>query len=158
MARGESQQAQEGDWRRAYRERRFGVLLVILAALLAGPPVLLGFGLSAAWFDGLMALLLVAAIVALCFERPQRLFALLLGIPTVLLSVGGHALPGEASAPVLLVRHLCEVLFLFGASVLIVKSLFSAPTLTFDSILGAVCGYLFLGLAWAVRYARIAGF
>jgi hypothetical protein len=38
------------------------------------------------------------------------------------------------------------VLFLFGASVLIVKPLFSARTLTFDSILGAVCGYLFLGL------------
>ena len=52
MARGESQKTQEGDWRQAYSERRFGVLLVVLAALLAGPPVLLGFGLSAAWFDG----------------------------------------------------------------------------------------------------------
>ena len=97
MARDEPQKAHEGYWRRAYSERRFGVLLVILVALLAGPPVLLGFGLSAAWFDGLMALLLVAAILSLCFERHQRLFALLLGIPTVLLSVGGHALPGEAS-------------------------------------------------------------
>src|SRR5262245_30044886 len=43
MARGEPQKAQEGDWRRAYSERRFGVLLVILVVLLAGPPVLLGF-------------------------------------------------------------------------------------------------------------------
>jgi hypothetical protein len=72
--------------------------------------------------------------------------------------VGGHALPGEASAPVLLVGHLCEVLFLFGASVLIVKSLFGVPTLKFDSILGAVCGYLFVGLGWAVLYALIEGF
>src|SRR5947209_11750574 len=158
MARGEAQKRQEGDWRRAYSERRFGVLLVVLAALLAGPPVLLGFGLSAAWFDGLTALLLVAAILSLCFERQQRLFALLLGAPTVLLSLGGRALPGQASAPVLLAGHVCEVLFLLGASVLIVKSLFSAPTLTFDSILGAVCGYLFLGLAWAVLYALIEGF
>jgi hypothetical protein len=158
MARGESQKTPEGDWRQPYSERRFGALLVILVALLAGPPVLLGFGLSAAWFDGMMALLLVAAILALCFERHQRLFALLLGIPTVLLSLGGHALPDEASAPVLLVGHLCEVLFLVGASVLIVKSLFSALTPTFDSILGAVCGYLFLGLAWAVLYSLIEGF
>ena len=52
IARGESQKAHEGDWRRAYSERRFGVLLVILAVLQAGPPVLLGFGLSAAWFMG----------------------------------------------------------------------------------------------------------
>jgi hypothetical protein len=158
MARGESQKTQEGGWRQAYGERRFGALLVILAVLLAGPPVLLGFGLSAAWFDGLTALLLVAAILSLCFERHQRLFALLLGIPTVLLSAGGHALPGAASAPVLLAGHLCEVLFLFGASVLIVRALFSARTRTFDSILGAVCGYLFLGLGWAVLYALIEGF
>ena len=158
MAKDESQKTQEGGWRRAYGKRRFGILLVVLAVLLAGPPVLLGFGLSAAWFDGLLALLLVAAILSLCFERHQRLFALLLGIPTVLLSLGGHTLPGEASAPVLLAGHLCEVLFLFGASVRIVKSLFSARPLTFDSILGAVCGYLFLGLAWAVLYALIEGF
>src|SRR5262245_16032 len=117
--------------RLAYGERRFGVLLVILILLLAGPPVLLGFGLSAAWFDGLLALLLVASILSLCFERRQRLFALLLGIPTVLLSVGGHALPEQASVWVLFAGHLCEVLFLFGASVLIVKSLFVARPLTF---------------------------
>src|SRR5262249_6640658 len=89
MTRGESQKTQEGGWRQAYSQRRFGVLLVILVVLLAGPPVLLGFGLSALWFDGLMALLMVAVIVSLCFERHQWLFALLLGIPTVLLSLGG---------------------------------------------------------------------
>jgi hypothetical protein len=157
MARAESQKTQEGAWRQAYSERRFGVLLVILVALLAGPPILFGFGLSAEWFNELMALLLVAAILSLCFERQQRLFALLLGIPTVLLSVAGHALPGEASVPVLFAGNLCEVLFLFGALVLIVKSLFSARTLTFDSIFGAVCGYLFLGLGWAVLYVLIEG-
>ena len=152
MAGGEPQKTQQGDWRRAYSQRRFGVLLVILAVLLAGPRILLGFGLSAAWFDGLLALLLVAAILSLCFERHQRLFALLLGIPTVLLSLGGHALPGDVSVSVLFAGHLCAVLFL------LVKSLFSAPTLTFDSILGAVCGYLFLGLGWAVLYSLIEGF
>jgi hypothetical protein len=80
MARGEPQKTQEGDWRQAYSERRFGVLLAILVVLVAGPPMLLGFGLLAAWFDGLMALLMVAAILSLCFEHHQRLFALLLGI------------------------------------------------------------------------------
>ena len=114
MARGEAQKTEQGNWRRAYGERRFGVLLGILAVLLAGPPVLLGFGLSAAWFDALTALLLVAAIVSLCFERHQRLFALLLGVPTGLLSLGGQALPGEAGVPGLLVGRLCEVRFCSG--------------------------------------------
>ncbi len=146
IASSEPEKAQVGSWRQAYSQRRFGVLLVILVAMLAGPPVLFGFGVSPAWFDGLMALLMVAAILSLCFERRQRLFALLLGIPAVLLSFGGHALPGQASDPVLFAGHLCEVAFLVGASVLIVRSLFSAAALTFDSILGAACGYLFLGL------------
>src|SRR5262245_13398345 len=158
MARGEPQRTQEGGWRRAYGERRFGVLRVIVAVLLAGPPVLLGFGLSAARFDGLTAVLVVAATLSPCFERHQRLFALLLGTPTVLLSLGGHALPGEAGVPVLLAGHLCEVLFLFGASVRLVRSLFTARTLTFDSVLGAVCGYLFLGLGWALLYPLAEGF
>jgi hypothetical protein len=158
MARGEAQKAQQGNWRRAYGPRRFGVLLVLLVALLAGPPVLVGFGLSPAWFDGLTALLIIAAVLSLCFERHQRLFAVLLGIPTALLSVGGHALPGDVSVSVLFAGHLCEVLFLLGASVLIVRALFSAPALTFDSILGTVCGYLLLGLGWAVLYSTIEGF
>jgi hypothetical protein len=59
---------------------------------------------------------------------------------------------------VLLAGRLCQVLFLFGASALIVRSLFAAPALTFDSALGAVCGYLFLGLGWAVLYALAEGF
>jgi hypothetical protein len=158
MARSDSQRTSQGDWLKVYGERRFGVLLIILVILLVGPPVLGGFDLSAAWFDGLMALLLVAAIVSLCFEHRQRLFALLLGIPTVILSLGGHALSEGASAPVLLAGHLCEVMFLFGASALIVRLLFGTRTLTFDSVFGSVCGYLFLGLGWAVVFSMIEGF
>jgi hypothetical protein len=116
---------------------------------------LLGFGLAGEWFDGFMSLLLVVGILSLCFERMQRLFALVLGIPTIVFSVGAHAFSGEVSSWTLLLGHGCEVLFFFCAAGLIVRSLFNSRTLTFDSILGAVCGYLFLGLAWAVFYAMI---
>ena len=145
-------------WQYNYREHRFGVLLAVLVAFLAGPPILLGFGLSGGWFDGLTSLLMLAAIFSLCFERRQRLFALLLGIPTIFFSLGGHALSGTASDTVLLLGHLCAVLFLLGSAGLIVKSLFIARTLTFDSIFGAVCGFLFLGLAWAMSYSMIEAF
>jgi hypothetical protein len=49
--------------------------------LLAGPPILVGMG--GAWFDGLMSILMVAAILSLRLERKQRQFALLPGIPPV---------------------------------------------------------------------------
>jgi len=144
-------------WQQVVGERRFGILLVILVVLLTGPPVLLGFGLSAAWFDGLMSLLMLAVILSLCFDRRQRMFALLVGIPTIVFSLGGHAFSGDVSLWVLFLGHLCEILFLFGAACLIVKSLFAAKSLTFDSIFGAVCGYVFLGLGWAVLYSMVEG-
>jgi hypothetical protein len=155
MAGEELLRAKFGGWRQVYSERRFSILLVILVVLLAGPPVLFGFGLSIEWFDVLMALLLLSAILSLCFDRRQRMFALLLGIPTILICLGGHALSGTANVSVLFFGHLCGVLFLLGSAGLIVKSLFNSRSLTFDSIFGAVCGYLFLGLAWAMSYSMI---
>lgn len=143
------------DWRQFHSEHRFSVLLVIVLALLAGPPLLFGFGLPGSWFDATVSLLMLAAILSLCFEPHQRLFALVMGVPTVLLSLGGHAISGTTGSEVLFVGHLCEVLFLFGAAALIVRSLFSRRTVRFDSIFGAVCGYLFLGLGWAVLYAML---
>ena len=151
-------QPQRKGWRQVYRERRFTVLLIVLAALLMGPPILLGFGMSVAWFDGLVSILVLAGILSLCFEPKQRLFALFLGIPSVLLSTGGYAFTEDTGKWVLFVGHLCQVLFFFSAAVLIVKSMFGSGTLTFDSIIGTVCGYLFLGLAWAVIYSMIESF
>jgi hypothetical protein len=142
-----------GGWRQAYGERRFGILLVILVGLLIGSPVLFVMGQPAHWFDGLIAFVLLSAIQVLCFEQQQRQSALWLGIPTVLFFLGAYALsPGtpSVSASMLFMGHLCGVLFLFGSAGLIVKSLFVTKDLTLDSIFGAVCGYLFLGLAWAM--------
>jgi len=158
MADKEQLRAKCGGWRQVYSERRFGILLIILAVLLAGSPVLFGFGLSAGWFDGLTALILLAVIQSLSFERRQRMFAVLLGIPTIVICLGGHALSGTASLSALFVGHLCGVLFLFGSAGVIVKSLLNSRSLTFDSIYGAVCGYLFVGLAWAMTCLMIETF
>ena len=143
------------EWRHVYCQRRFGILLVILIALLAGSPVVMGFGMSAGWFDGLMLLVLLAAVQSLCFERRQRMFALLVGTPTFVLCLAANAFSGITNRSVLFVGHLCAVLFFFGSAALIVGSLFRPRSLTLDSMFGAVCGYLFLGLAWAMTYATI---
>jgi voltage-gated potassium channel len=143
------------DWTQLFLERRFGVLLVIVLGLIIGPPILLGFGIAGGWFDGIVSLLVLAAICWLCFERRGRVFVLLFGIPSVLFSLGGHALAGTVSLSVLFVGHLCQASFLFGAAVLIVKAIIETRSITLDSVSGAVCGYLFLGLGWAVTCAMI---
>lgn len=142
-------------WQSRFKARRFSVLLGVLAVLLAGPPIVVGFGMSAIWFDVVMSVLMLAAIVSMCFEPQQKFFALLLGVPSILLSTGGHFLTDVLTDWIVLLGHLCAVLFLLGSAMLIVKSLFSARTISLDSVLGAVCGYLFLGLGWAVIYSMI---
>lgn len=145
-------------WRQFYGEHRFGILLAILIVLIAGTPILLGFGLSARWFDAALSLLTFAAIASLCFEHYQRIYALAFGVPTLLLTGAGHLVSEAASGWTQFFGQLCGILFLLGTAVLIVRSLFEARTLTSDSIFGAVCGYLFLGLGWAVMYSMIEGF
>src|SRR6185369_2423038 len=58
----------------------------------------------------------------------------------------------------LLLAQICEIVFFLGAAILIVRSLFGRREVSFDSILGAVCGYIFLGLGWAVCYSVIESF
>lgn len=140
---------------RYFRERRFTALLVILLVLLAGHPFLVGFGRSIVWFDGMMSILLLAAIVSLCVERQQRFFALFLGVPSIALSLAGYLSPAPLHSWVSFAGHLCEALFLFCSAVLIVRSLFTAGGVSADSVSGTICGFLFLGLAWAMVYAMI---
>jgi hypothetical protein len=147
----------------SYSERRFGILLLVLLALLGGSPILVELGQSGQWYDGLMSLLMLAAILPLCFERHQRLLALLLGVPTIVFSLGtfslgGYALSGTGGAWALFIGHFCEAMFFVCAAALIVRSLFNIHALTVDSIFGAACGYLFLGLGWAVIYSLIEEF
>jgi voltage-gated potassium channel len=143
---------------RAFRERRFALLLAFLIVSLAGPPVLFGFGFSGQWLDGLMSLLTLAAICSLCFEPRQRLFALLCGTPALVFSLGGQTLSGATRDFVQVVGQLCEMVFFFGAAGLVVKALFNRLSISFDSVMGAACGYLFVGLGWAVCYAVIERF
>src|SRR5262249_39145117 len=65
---------------------------------------------------------------------------------------------GVISESALMLAQIFEIAFFLGAAVLIVKSLFNMDQVHFDSILGAVCGYLFLGLGWAVCYSLIETF
>src|SRR5262245_1658130 len=154
MSAAESKRRKASLWQ-AYSERRFGILLFILVALLAGPPVLFDFGRWTEWLDLLMSLMVLAAVISLCFEPHQRLFALLLGLPAIAFSLAAHTFSGNVSTWTALLSQLCKIAFLFGAAVLVVRSLFISQDVAFDSILGAACGYLFLGLGWAVCYLMI---
>lgn len=117
--------------------------------------MLFGFGVTAEWIDGLTSVVLLAAIYSHCRERRQRAAALMLGLPPVVLSLCGHLLTGAVGRSVLFLGHCCAVAFLFGSAVVIVRALFTKHRVTLDSMLGALCGYLFLGLAFGMMFSMI---
>jgi len=147
----------EGVWH-AWRNHRFAILLASLLSLLAVSPVLLSLGHAAPGLDIVTAFVALAAVISLGFEPHHRLFALLLGLPTAVLALGSHFLSGQIGFWTLTAAQAVAILFLFGAAALIVRSLFTSKVMMFDSILGAVCGYLFVGLGWAVGYTLLEGF
>jgi hypothetical protein len=139
----------------AYAERRFLVLLIALLLFVVVPPITFGIGLDRLWVDAFFCLVVLAAILSLCYERRQRLFAWLAGMPTIFALLIGDALAGPVQDVVLAVGHFAGVVFLFAASVLTVSSVFRQHQITADSIFGAICGYLLLGVAWGVLYATV---
>ena len=145
-------------WREFYSDHRFGFLLVMLIGLLIGTPVAIELGLPAWWLDGVMSVLMLSAIFSLCFKPHERTCALVFGIPSVVATVLFNSTTGRISVVILLAGRICEILFLFGSATLIVRALFDAHKFTFDSVFGAICGYLFLGLGWTGLYLLIEGF
>ncbi len=145
-------------WEQLYRTHRFGVLLVMLIMLTLGTALTMELQLSGQWFRGALSVLTFAAIASLCFERHQRIYSLTFGVPTIVFSWAGELIRAETANWTHVTGQVCGVLFLMGTAFLIVRSLFSASTLTADSVYGAICGYVFLGIGWAVIFSMIEGF
>ncbi len=138
-----------------YVRGRYLVLLGTLLVLLVVQPIVFGFSTTAKWFDAFLSLVAVALLLSLCEDRSKRLFALLVGVPTALLSSGGYLLEANARDTVVLIGHGIGITFFFSAVVLIIASIFRSQRLTLDSISGAICGYLLLGVAWGVLYSML---
>ena len=51
--------------------------------------------------------------------------------------------------------HFIEILFLAFVAVMILRAIFTQGSISLDSIFGAVCAYLLLGMAWGSLYSAI---
>jgi hypothetical protein len=138
-----------------YFRRRYLVLLGTLLLVLVVQPVSLGFSTPPPLFDALLMLVTIALLFSFCDEKNRRLAAIAFGIPTGLILLGGHLLAEQPSDTVVLIGHCLAVFFFLWAAVLIVASIFRRRALSLDSVFGAICGYLLLGMAWAVLYSML---
>src|SRR5579871_2506126 len=137
------------------RRRKFLVLMLSLILLLVIFPVLRGAFEGRLLLDVLVTLVFVAALLAVFGQGYLRGLALVLGIPTVVGSWTGYVLPGAPALPLTLGFHLLAALFLGFTVAVILRACYREATVSADSVYGAFCGYLLVGLAFGHLYCLI---
>jgi hypothetical protein len=103
-------------------------------------------------FDALVTVVFLAALLAVGPKGPGRLPALLLGIPTLVGAWTGYVLPGLPRPPLACGFHLAAALFLGFAAATILRAIHREEGVSADSVYGAFCGYLLVGLAFGHLY------
>jgi hypothetical protein len=137
--------------------RRFLVLLIALLLALVVYPVLHDTFDARIVMDIVFMILFLAALQVVFIKGHLRIFALVLGIPTMVGLWTGYFLPGLPRMPLAIAFHLFAVLFFAFTIATILWVIIRAPNITADSIYGAFCGYFLVGLAfghlyWAIEY------
>lgn len=138
-----------------YVRWRYLILLFTLLLVLVVQPISFGFSTQPQLFDAFLILVTIALLLSFCPDRNRRLVALIFGVPTGLLSLGGQLFAARPENTVVLIGHGLAVLFFFWAAAMIVASLFRRQALSLDAVFGTVCGYLLLGMAWDVLYSML---
>jgi hypothetical protein len=135
--------------------RRFLGLLIALGLLFLAYPVLRGDTGGRVLYDALMIVVFLTALLIVFTQTRHRLVGLLLALPTVAGTLTGYALPGLPRAPVIVATHGFSALFLGFAAAVILRTIYRERWVSQDSIYGAICGYLLIGVAFGHVYSLI---
>src|SRR5437867_9466031 len=126
------------------------LLIAVVGALLVGP--LLDTGPRAVIDQALFSAVLIAAVVSVRRQRGQLIAA----AAGALVAVGlGWAALVTGDDTIVLAWLLLTVLFLGFVIVSLLSVVFKTRRVVTDTVLGAICIYLLLGLAWAHAFAII---
>jgi hypothetical protein len=140
---------------RRLEERKFLALLLALTLLLVLSPVLHGTFGGRLVFDLFLTVVFIASFQVVFTSRPLRLPALLLGVPIVIGAWTGYVLPDAPRFPLAVGLHLFGFLFLVLTTVTILWSVYEDESVSAESVLGALCGYLLIGLAFGHLYCLV---
>jgi voltage-gated potassium channel len=135
--------------------RRFQALLIAVVLLIVVFPMLRGVYGERLLFHVLVTLVYLAALFAVFTKRTLRWAALLLGTPTLIGIWTGYVLPGISHLPLVVGFHLLGALFLGFCVVTILRAAFAQAAVSSDSVYGAFCGYVLIGLAFGHLYCVV---
>jgi len=135
--------------------RKFLVLLLTLALLTVIYPVLHATTAERVLWDVFLSFVFVATFFVIFTEKRLKIPALVLGVPTLIGAWIGYAVPGLREASAIASFHILAAVF-FGFTVgAILRHIYREETVTVDSIFGAFCGYILVGLAFGHVYFAV---
>jgi voltage-gated potassium channel len=133
------------------RPEQFKILLIALLCFILVPPFFIAYeptGLLASFF---LSLVLISVLYVFPRRREFRI-ALVLAAPTL---VGRWLVVSHPDPPLMVAVLLCWVCFLALADMVILRQVLGATRVTDDTISGAICGYLLLGVIFAFLYGAV---
>jgi hypothetical protein len=138
--------------------RRFQVFVITLIVLFAGYPLVRSVPGNHFVFAVLISCVFVAAFLAVFPTRRQRVAALLMGVPTLIGMWTGFILPGIPLKVHGIAYHLLAAIFMGFCVVTILRTAYIEVGVSADSVYGAFCGYLLIGLAFSHLYSVVETF
>ena len=138
-----------------YRQRRYLFLLGALFGLLVIEPIASAFGIMESLFDTLFVVVMAVLVLALAQDKVWRVLGCIFCAAVAASLIGGRFLTATAQDASLFTGHAIGALFFVVLAGKIVQSTFESQELSWDTVFGAICGYLLLGVAWGLTYAMI---
>jgi hypothetical protein len=130
------------------RQRKFAVLLALLLVALAIETV--NARGDERYLSDLFRTVLGVAIWFVVFKVPrERITMAAVLVAALALNWGRYLAEGNLDHALSLMEQAMLALFLWSAVCVILRDLFRAPTTGAENVLGAICGYLIAGEAWA---------
>lgn len=140
------------DW---FSRRKFLILLVALAFLMVCYPLLHGDFQTRLVWSIVVTFQFVATLFVTFPDRRLRIPAVCLAVPTVAGTWLGYAVPGLPGPAVVVGFHLVAVAFFVFTTAAILVAIHRAGEVTADSIYGAFCGYILVGLSFGHAYCAL---
>jgi Ion channel len=133
------------------RPGQFTILLIAILCFLLIPSFFIDDALTGLLASIFLSILLLSVLYV--FPRRQFTVAAILAVPAL---SGRWLLSLHPSTELIMVVALCWAVFLAFAAVVILRHVLAATRVSNDTISGAICCYLLLGVFFAFLYAAVA--
>jgi voltage-gated potassium channel len=137
---------------RHLRRRPFQLLLIALLLLVVVYPTLHETTWSRELYDVLRTLVLLGALRVVFAERRQ--FVPGVGLAAILIAAVwfGYLFPERSALPLVLALHVLATVFFLLAIASIIWAIYQKADVSADSVAGALCAYMLLGVVFANCY------